>query len=137
MKKVKILTWNELVKKSNLTSIYSIVPPENFSKCFLPKMEIEMPADRVIEINDAMLWMNSYNRWHIEDWMIDHSYNPNWKPKLGETYWYIDAWFGIEKTTRIKSPFDDSQMRVKNYFRTRDEARDALKKIKQILKVCK
>jgi hypothetical protein len=69
--------------------------------------------------------------------MIDHRYNPNWKPKLGETYWYIDVFWGVDKTTRNTSPLGDSYMRVNNYFRTRNEARVALKKIKQILKVGK
>lgn len=60
-----------------------------------------------------------------------------WKPKIGENYWFIDFGIETEQIKRIKSPFDDTNMRANNYFRTRELARQAKKKIEQVLKECK
>jgi hypothetical protein len=63
MKKVRIKTWNEMVKVSKFHNNYRIELQE---VVFLSDMESDLPTNRIIEVNDDGYWKN----WTITDEMI-------------------------------------------------------------------
>lgn len=57
-----------------------------------------------------------------------------WRAKKGEQYWFINGcYFDIFETTDNYEQFDKTQYELGNYFKTKEEARAKLDKIKQIL----
>jgi hypothetical protein len=63
MKKVRIKTWDEMVKISKSHTDFRIGLQDDF---FISTMESDLPKDRIIEINDKNIW----NRWTITEEMI-------------------------------------------------------------------
>lgn len=60
--------------------------------------------------------------------------NKPWKPKEDDTYWYVDDDMTVFETTFIEE-YDTDMGRVEsnNYFRTKEEAESAAKKVKALL----
>ncbi len=57
-----------------------------------------------------------------------------WKPKEGDTYYYVDGCTLVEDRTFEGRVFDERHYEVGNCFRTREEAEAMAEKIKKLLK---
>lgn len=81
------------------------------------------------------------------EWHKDHDYKilsysefmeNDWKPKIGEKYWYIDDYyFSVDWAECGKYEHLYKNLKIGNCFRTRELARQAKKKIEQVLKECR
>nr|WP_325300850.1 hypothetical protein [uncultured Dysosmobacter sp.] len=69
----------------------------------------------------------------FDDWFGEVDEGKAWKPKHGKKYWYLmkDGSIGCDYyMDGIQS--DEGRIKIGNYFRTEEDAREALKKLKAL-----
>lgn len=71
-----------------------------------------------------------------EDWKIYEEPNKNWQPEEGETYFFVSSHCSVDNTTyNSTSRIDSETVSFGNCFRTEEEARKILEKLKIINKL--
>ena len=58
----------------------------------------------------------------------------SWKPKKGEKYFYVNGFCSVDTGYNWGYDYSDARMKVKNCFRTKEEAEVMAEKFKQLLK---
>lgn len=76
----------------------------------------------------------------IVRWVLDKNeeqkkkHNEIWRAELGETYYYIDCFLGTNDCCECSSETDDKSYNSYNYFETREQAEEVIRRIKGLLK---